>query len=117
MGAWGYGMRDNDSALDYIWGFQKQSIRYLHEEIVKWKKTNRYRCDAFDTGKSILGLAEIYLNVSMFDYITNKRIPKVINGLKLIANHQLKNLDSWKEPWRRKKALLTFLSRLDKIES
>lgn len=118
MGAWGYGMRDNDSALDYIAGFQKQAIRHLHEEIIKWKKFKRYRREALDAGANILGLAEVYLDAKLFDYLYYRRATNVISGLKLILAHQLtKGTDDWKKPWQRRKSLLAFRDRLDQIES
>lgn len=117
MGAWGYGMRDNDSALDYIWGFQKHSIKYLLDEVKKWKKVKQYKQDAISDGADILGLAELFLDAEILSKINGDENLKLIKDLKKIIDHQLKALDGWRKPLARKNSLQAFRKRLTDIES
>lgn len=111
MGVWDYGLLDNDPAQDIkeLWDEMINGLlRYTPEDVTKicmdrWGDAVNYG-DSI-TNSEILALAVLYLN-------NNFELPKKLRKITIDAiNRELvsEELSEWKEPGKRKEALLHLL--------
>lgn len=113
MGAWGYGFLDNDPALDiqHLWDQMIEDSEYTHHDITQ-KCFNRW-ADAIRYGDTITNMEIIALVVL---HLNNELQPdkKLVAAAIDAINRELvpEELSSWKEPEKRKHALMQLLKEL-----
>lgn len=102
MGAWGYGMQANDSALDAIGEHENDLVKGLSKNIDKWMKSKE------NYSNYILGLSEAIIDKKL--ELSSSVKKKVIKTIK--KELLKKNLDNWVDTKQRISALKRFHNRL-----
>jgi hypothetical protein len=98
MGAWGYGVCDNDTALDLVGDFEGMLCDYSVRVVFDRLKNTWYVNDNW----SLLAMSK--LQMKYLKKVDNDIYDKTLN----VIDDELRLADNWREPMTRQRELLRF---------
>lgn len=106
MGAWGYGIYENDTALDLVGDFEFEIGRLSQENKIDKILFDLREHPCVEYSDGLFALANLYMeNKVQFDTIFFLKIISTINL-------EMTRVNDWDEPSERYKSLVDFISKI-----